>query len=80
MTKEEAAWEYASKECEKAAFIAGAEWQKKQMLEKAIKGQVFGATDVKALYEGKVYIVSNLIQDTDYNLHSNDKVRITIVK
>ena len=29
---EEAAWGYASKECEKAAFIAGAKWQAEQFL------------------------------------------------
>lgn len=54
--------------------------QKEQMMEEAVEGQVFGATDVKALYEGKVYVVSNLVQDTDYNLYPNDKVRIIIVK
>ena len=29
---EEAAWGYASKECEKAAFIAGANWQRNRLL------------------------------------------------
>ena len=45
-----------------------------------IGGQVFGATDVKQLYEGKVYIVSNLVQDTEFGLSVRDKVKMLLIK
>lgn len=61
-------------------YELGKKDMKEQMMKEAVEGQVFGATDVKALYEGKVYVISNLVQDTDYNLYPNDKVRIIIVK
>lgn len=45
-----------------------------------IGGQVFGATDIEQLYEGKVYIISNLVQDTEFELSVRDKVKMLIIK
>lgn len=45
-----------------------------------IGGQVFGATDVNQLYEGKVYIISNLVQDTEFGLSIGDKVKMLLMK
>lgn len=45
-----------------------------------IGGQVFGATDVNQLYEGKVYIISNLVQDTEFGLSVRDKVKMLLIK
>lgn len=53
---------------------------KQKQLEETVEGQVFGAADVQALYEGKVYVISNLVQDTDYNIHPHDKVKMIILK
>lgn len=47
---------------------------------KVIGGQVFGATDVKQLYDGKVYIISTLFQDTDFGLYPHDKVKMLLIK
>lgn len=48
---EEAAWEYASKECEKAAFITGANWQKERdedmLTVEYLKGAEWGKQDLK---------------------------------
>ena len=48
--------------------------------DKVIGGQVFGATDVEQLYGGKVYIISDLFQDTDFGLHPRDKVKMLLIK
>lgn len=45
-----------------------------------ISGQVFGATDIEQLYKGKVYIVSNLVQDTEFGLSVRDKVKMLLIK
>ena len=45
-----------------------------------IGGRVFGATDIEQLYEGKVYIVSNLVQDTEFGIEPGDKVKMLLIK
>lgn len=45
-----------------------------------IGGQVFGATDVEQLYGGKVYIISNLVQDIEFGLDVKDKVKMLLIK
>lgn len=66
---EEAAWGYASKECEKAAFIAGAEWQKQhdaELIEIAYNdGITIGMTKQKEqmMKEARNHFVLRVLSD-----------------
>lgn len=63
--------------CEKILSLITSVQQKEQQL---IGGQVFGATDVNQLYEGKIYIISNLIQDIEFGLSVGDSVKMLLIK
>ena len=45
-----------------------------------IGGQVFGATDIEQLYEGKVYIISNLVQDIEFGIEPREQVKMLLIK
>jgi len=53
------------------AFVAGAEWQKQQMMKEAVEGEV-----VKDLH-GKLHVKTNAVSDTLY--HFGDKVKVLII-
>jgi len=61
-------------------LLAFIDFLQQEQEQHVIGGQVFGATDVNQLYEGKVYIVSNLVQDTEFGLSVRDKVKMLLIK
>ena len=48
--------------------------------EYVIDGRVFGATDIEQLYKGKVYIVSNLVQDREFGIEPREHVKMLLIK
>ena len=59
------------------SFITSLQQEQEQHV---IGGRVFGATDIEQLYGGKVYIVSNLVQDTEFGIEPGDKVKMLLIK
>ena len=59
------------------SFITSLQQEQEQHV---IGGRVFGATDVEQLYEGKVYIVSNLVQDTEFGIEPRQEVKMLLIK
>lgn len=59
------------------SFITSLQQEQEQHV---IGGQVFGATDIEQLYKGKVYIVSNLVQDTEFGIEPRDEVKMLLIK
>ena len=96
MNIEDAAWGYASKECEKEAFIAGANWQKQhdaELIEIAYNdGITIGMTKqkeqmMKEAVEGEIQMrysgclcAKTIRAINEDKFNFGDKVRIIIVK
>lgn len=81
---EEAANEFANQDCvtfisRKKGFIAGAEWQKEQMLKDAVKGKV-NQDGFLELSNGEVIDICPTLKRCALGLHIGDKVRIIVLK